>query len=401
MMKKFFLLTLSSLVIAAFYPTFGEALVMGSYERAIRVVAKDVVDHQNNFILIEDDGVPYLLHHKTGCKDVEEGDNLTLVIRGELDGNRDELWNGDFSNCIIDQAERITGTMRVTTVSAAETYTSVSDNGTPYLIFYSERCKAMKGLNGWDVYVRKYSYDQVLREGDKFFLPGAGEFCTITHVQPEGVAPPDPEPVVGDVKRPTTPTRFRAIPTKNAVYLYWDAAKDDKGISHYEISASLYHVDDEVARDPSEKPQEMPGVIKTEGSKASYRLTELEPDELYFFRIIAVDTSGNKSSYWSEEARAFTKSSIASRSLETSPLRLYRAQETGDSYLFRWNTVPGAKYSVILEVDGERVFTSNDWRQTYIRILKKSERKDKELELTVRSLDFRGNILQDEQRFGF
>lgn len=394
MIKKFLPLLLASVMIAP-------SLVMGSYERAIRIVAKEVVDHQNNFLLIEHADEPWLIHHKTGCKDVEEGDELTLVINGELDGTRDELWNGDFSNCVVDQAERITGKLRVTTVSSADTYTSVSDDGTPYLIFYSERCKAMKGLNGWDVYVRKYSYDKELSPGDKFFLPGAGEFCTITHVHEEGVAPPEPEPVVGDVKRPTTPTRFRAIPTTRAVYLYWDAAKDDSGISHYEISASLYHVDDEVARDPSEKPQEMPGVIKTETNKASYRLTNLEPDELYFFRVIAVDTSGNKSSYWSEEARAFTKSSIAQRTAETTPLRLYQAQETNDSFLFRWNDIAGAKYSVVLEVDGERVFTTSDWRRRYIRILKTPARKGKEMELTVRSLNFRGQILQDERTFRF
>lgn len=394
MIKKIFPLLLAGIIIAP-------SLAMGGYERAVKIVAKDVVDHQNNFILFEDNGEQWLIHHQTGCKDVEEGDNLTLVISGELDGNQDVLWNGDYSNCIVDQAELITGKLHVTTVSNSDTSTSVSDDGTPYLIFYSERCKAMKGLNGWDVYVRKYSYDKTLREGDKFFLPGAGEFCTITHVTPEGIAPPQPEPVVGDIKRPTTPTHFRAIPTTSAVYLYWDESFDNAGIDHYEISASLYHVDDEVARDPSAHPQEMPGVFPTETNKPSYRLDFLDPDELYFFRIIAVDTSGNKSSYWSEEATAFTKSSIAERSVETSPLRLYQAQETDYSFLFRWNSIAGAKYSVVLEVDGERVFTSNDWRQQYVRILKKAERKGKKMELTVRSLDYRGNILQDSRTFSF
>lgn len=240
------------------------AFAMSSYERAINVTATEVVDHQNNFILIENNSEKWLLHHKSGCGKVVEGTELTLVIRGELDGNRDELWRGNYYNCIVDQAEMITDTMTVITVSPANNYTSVSDNGKPYRIYYSERCSAMRGMNGHDVYVRKYGGSQ-LRAGDKFFLPGAGEMCAITYVMPQGVAPPEPparagtdgEPVTGDVKRPTTPTHFRAIPSTSAVYLYWDAADDNEGISHYVISASLYHRDDPVARDPSVKPQIM------------------------------------------------------------------------------------------------------------------------------------------------
>lgn len=376
------------------------SFVLGSYERAIRVTATDVVDHQNNFVLVQDYDERYLLHHKTGCGKIVEGTELTLVIRGELDGNREELWKGNYYNCIVDQAELINDTLTVITVSPADNYTSVSDNGKPYRIYYSERCAAMRGMNGHDVYVRKFGGSQI-RAGDKFFLPGAGEMCAITYVMPLGVAPPEPEPIVGDVKRPTTPTHFRAIPTTSAVYLYWDEAQDNVGIAYYVISASLYHRDDPVARDPEVKPQEMPDTIKTETNRPSLRLDNLESDELYFFRIIAVDTSGNESSYWSEEATAFTKSSIAQISLEPGLLRLFQAQETDNSFLFRWSDIPGAKYSVALEADNERIFASSDWRQTYIRILKKPERKGKELELIVRSRDARGINQKATAKFRF
>jgi len=393
MIKRFLPIIVATVILAP-------AFVMGSYERAIRLTATNVVDYQNNFLLLENNNEQYLIHHKSGCGKVVEGTELTLVIRGELDGNRDELWRGNYYNCIVDQAEMITGTMTVTRVSPVDNYTSVSDNGTPYRIYYSERCSAMSGMNGRNVYVRKYGGTQ-LRAGDKFFLPGAGEMCSITYVMPEGIAPPEPEPVVGDVKRPTTPTHFRAIPSTSAVYLYWDASDDNEGISHYVISASLYHMDDPVARDPSVKPQEMPDTIKTETNRPSFKLENLEPDELYFFRIIAVDTSGNESSYWSEEATAFTKSSIVQMTLENSELRLFKAQETPYSYLFRWNNIPGTKYSVVLEVDNERVFSSNSWPQTYIRILKKPERKGKEIELMIKSLNYRGVSQKATAKFSF
>lgn len=393
MIKRFFPLIVATVILAP-------AFALGSYERAIRVTATEVVDHQNNFILIESNNEKWLLHHKSGCGKVVEGTELTLVIRGELDGNRDELWKGNYYHCVVDQAELITGTMTVTTVSPADNYTSVSDNGKPYRIYYSERCKAMRGMNGYDVYIRKYG-GNMLRAGDKFFLPGAGEMCTITYVMPQGVAPPEPESVVGDVKRPTTPTHFRAIPMTSAVYLYWDAAQDNEGISHYVISASLYHRDDPVARDPEVKPQEMPNTIKTETNRPSLRLDNLEPDELYFFRIIAVDTSDNESSYWSEEATAFTKSSIARISLEPGLLRLFKAQETDNSFLFRWSNIPGAKYSVALEADNERIFANSDWWRTYIHILKKPERKGKELEFIVRSRDARGITQKATAKFSF
>lgn len=387
MIKK---LTLLFLAAVLFAPSFA----LGAYQTALRVKAREVVDHQNSFLLIEDNGETWLIHHETGCGSVQEGDPLTLVITGELDGNQDRMWKGDYASCTVDMAEKINGRLRVTTTSSADNFTSVSDGGKPYRIYYSERCKAMKGLKDHDVYVHKYGGSQ-LRAGDKFFLPSVGEMCSITYVQSEIYEMSEPSStatttVTVDDKRPTTPTNVRAFPSNTAVYLYWRASEDDVAIDHYVVSASLYHRDDPVAQDPEIKPQYMPDTVVTQGNRPSIKLENLEPDELYFFRVIAVDSSGNESSYWSEEATAFTKSSIAQTSLENSALRLFQAQETDTSYLFRWNSLPGAKYSVVLEADNERVFVSNSWNKNYIRILKKPSRKGKRLELIVRSLDFRG-----------
>lgn len=393
MIRRLFLLIIIALTLCA--PTTSYA----GYEIAKQVTATNVVDSLNNFILVEGNGETFLIHHQTGCGDVHEGTKLTLVIRGELDGNLDTMWNGDSQSCTVDQAELITGTMVVTTFSTSDTYTSVSDNGKPYRIFYSERCSAMKNMGRKEVYVHKFGTE--LRAGDKFFLPDAGEVCGITYVESELFTPPEPKPDLGDVKRPTTPTHFRAIPSTTAVYLYWDAAEDDGGIAYYVISASLYHRDDPVAQDPDVKPQEMQDTFKTSSNYTRLRLTGLQPDELYFFRIIAVDNAGNESSYWSEEATAFTKSSIAQISLENELLRIYQAQETDSSFLFRWNNLSGSRYSVALEVDNERVFAESEWNQNYIRILKKPDRKGKKLELIVHSLNSLGVDQKDTITFSF
>jgi len=393
MIKKLLFLLVAVALLA---PT----LALGSYERAIRVTATEVLDSLNNFILLQDYNERYLIHHKTGCGSVKEGDELILVIRGDLDGNQDDLHKGDYTKCIVDQAEVITGKLKVTGITGAGTYISISDNGIPYKIFYNERCRTLKNMVGQDVYVRKYG-GSTLRAGDKFYLPGAGEMCSINFLYQEGLVPPEPEPLPGDNTRPTTPTHIRAIPSNNAVYLYWYAADDNVGIDHYVISASMYHMDDAVAQDPVVKPQEMPDTIKTQTNRASMKLDYLEPDELYFFRVIAVDTSGNESSYWSSEATAQTRSSIAQISLVNPVLRLFQVQETDTSFLFRWNNMSGYKYSVALEVDNQRVFADSDWRQTYVRIAKKSERKGKDLELTVRALNYRGISQKAVAKFSF
>jgi len=379
--------------IAVILTLLAPVFVRAGYEEALQITATDVVDPLNNFLLIEGNGETTLIHHKTGCGDVHEGSKLTLVVRGELDGNQDTMWNGDSRSCIVDQAEPISGKMVVTTSSPANTYTSVSDNGKPYRIFYSERCKSMSAMGRKEVYVRKFGGTQ-LRTGDKFFLPGAGEMCAITYVEPEDLPLPEVKPVTEDIKRPTTPTHVRAVPSKDSVYLYWDAAKDDGGIAYYVISASLYHRDDPVAQDPSVKPQEMQDTFKTSSNDNHLRITGLKADELYFFRIIAVDNAGNESSYWSEETSANTKSAIAQIGLVNKRLELSKVQETPLSFLFQWTNLPGSNYTVALEVDGKRVYTNSQFHQTSLRVIKTSERKGKKMKLIVRSLNSLG-INQD------
>jgi len=373
---------------------------LASYEYTVRITATDVVDRNNNF-LIEHDYETFLIHHKTGCGDVVEGDELMLVIQGNLDGNNDILRKSISKSCIIDQAEPITNTVRVSKVSSSNTTTKVIDNdGQEYRIYYSERCHALRGLNGQDIYIKKYGYS--LRAGDMIFLPGGGESCALTTVQPITPLPPKvaPDPNI-DIKRPTTPTHFRAIPTKSAVYLYWDPATDNEGIFHYIVNSSLYHTKDARVREPVGLSV-LGNEIVTPGNTPNIRLDNLESDELYFFRVAAVDTSGNKSSYWSLEATAMTRSSIAEINLSPIPLRIFEPQETDRILLFRWNNIPGsATYTVIFEVNGERQYVNSNWNQNYIRILKSPERKGQDLKLTVRTLNARGKRLEDDVVFNF
>jgi len=388
----------TSLILGLLTVIFAPA-AMAAYEYSVRITATDVVDRKNNF-LIERQGETFLIHHERGCGDVVEGDQLSLIVRGELDGNQDFLKKGTDRTCVVDQAEIITDTMQVSKVSTADTNTKIMDGNQEYRIYYSERCHALKGLNGQDVYIRKYGYE--LRAGDMIFLPNGEESCSLLTVQPINPLPPDPVPHPGvDIKRPSSPTNVRAIPTKSAVYIYWNPSTDNEGVSHYIVNTSLYHMEDASVREPV-GPAVLDNEIPTSDNTPSMRLTGLQSDELYFFRVLAVDTSGNLSSYWSQEATAMTRSSIAEISLKPIPIRIFEPQETDRSFLFRWNNIPGSStYTVILEVDGERKYINTNWNQNYIRILKKLERKGKDLKLIVRTLNTRGQRLEDTIEFSF
>ncbi len=388
MIKQIFISFLTAIVLAPY-------LSFASYQSSIRIEAIDLNNHKNNFITIQKGGEKWLIHYKNSCGRIRENDSLKLVISGNLDGVRDTLWKGDIYHCEVDQAEKITGTMTVTTASPADNYTSVSDSGKPYRIYYSTRCKAMKGLNGKEIYVHKFG-GKDLRVGDKFFLPANGEMCSITYLVKEDELGEqnnkmeEKELEQTDIKRPTTPTHLHAFPRNNSVYLYWRSAKDNQKIDHYLISTSPYHREDLIAQDPDEHPQSMPDTIETETNKSSYHIENLDPDTRYFFRVIAVDDSGNKSSYWSEEVSALTKSSIAEIGLKNNKLKLSKIQETKRSFLFSWTQLKDIKYIVVLEVDKKRVFINSRWRKNSIRILKVPNRKGRKMRLIVRSIDGRG-----------
>jgi len=396
MNKKFLLPGLALFLLAP--------IVYGAYEYTWNVLPAEI-DNRNNNIIFERDNETYLIHHKTGCGDLTDDNRLVFIIRGELDGNNDAMRKGNDRQCIVDRADIINGYVIVDDVTTSNTNIEVKDeNGERFRIYYSEKCKAVKGFNKKKVYIY-HNNGQSLNEGDTMFLPGGGESCTITNVQSrEPVQQKAKAQSPFDIKRPTTPTRFRAIPTTKAVYLYWTAAQDDSGIDHYEINASLYHYSDEIVRDPVNQPMDLPDIIKTETDKTSLRIDYLESDELYFFRIIAVDKAGNKSPYWSQEATARTRSSIAERTLEIDGglTNIKLIQETNRSFYFVWNEAAGVRRrTVILEADGKRIYTNNSWPYDKIRILKKTERKGKPLRLTIRTYDFRGVTQEDQIEFSF
>ena len=379
--------------------------VFGAYEYTIRVKPYDVDERNRNF-LVDYDQETWLIHYGLGCDTVSDNKEVVLVAVGELDGSRDSLRTDAYHSCTLDQAERITGKLLVTKVSQSDTDTEVRDeNDTAYRIYYSSLCHAIRGLDKKYIYYYQFGYQ--MDAGDMLFLPDGGESCALRTVQrvdplPDtSVSQQTPAEEGRDIKKPSTPANLRAIPSKNAVYLYWQAASDDVGISHYIINASLSHTVDQRVQEPGDLAV-LGDEFVTPTNRTSFKLEDLLSDELYFFRIAAVDTSGNTSSYWSQEATAMTKSSIAQVDLRTTPLRIFQPQETDRYFLLRWNYPASADtFTVTLDVDEERVYSGSEHFRPYIKVLKKSERKGKIMKLVVRTHDIHGQAWRDEIEFSF
>jgi len=389
-MNKFFLSIIATFLIVP--------LAYSAYEVSTRVTVQDFDDIHNNLV-INYQGEKWLLHHKAACDFVDKGDSIVLSVRGNLDESGDSFSEGNYHSCAIDQAEPFNATLTVDFVSTSNTTTLVRDeNGRQWRIYYSQDCRAMKGLNGKTVYLRQFSYQ--LSEGDVLILPSGDNDCVISFVQSREIEEKVEVVVEQDVKRPTAPTGLRAIPGKTGVYLYWNDSKDNVGIDHYMISYAQHRVLQDVA---DWELSAMPNLTRTQTNRSAYKITELDPDEFYFFHVAAVDNAGNISSEWSQVATALTRSSIFSPNLRIAGPLIRMTQQTDRSFLFRWNDVPGDKhgYTVILEMDGQREFSSNSWQQSYIRILKKSRRRNQDLKLIVRAFDARGNLLQDTFKFSF
>ncbi len=389
-MKKILFVFILSILITPF--------VYGGYEYTQRVTIQDYEDNFNNFVVeMGEYDDKWLVHHTGTCGQLYEGREIVLIIGGTPDGNNDRLRNGLYYECPIDQLEQIDGTLLVSEYKWADNEAIVEDEqGNEYRIYFSTDCHAMKGLHGYKVYLRQFGFN--LNAGDIIYLPENGEHCAITYAARRDMPLEEvPEPV-RDIKKPTVPTNVRAYPGKTGAYLFWDAAKDDTYIAQYIISVSPYKILDTKEWDLND----MPHKIYTNSDKTSYKIEDLQPDDTYFFYVIAVDAFGNISPEWSLPDDAYVRSSIAEVSLVASSLIIRQSQETDYSFLFRWNEIPGAEhYTVVLTVDGRRDFVSSNWQKDYIRILKKEERKGKNLKLLVRGYNSYGQRIEDEIRFSF
>jgi hypothetical protein len=391
-MKKILFLLIASL--------FLPLITLAAYEYTERVKIQDYQDQFNNFVVeVGDYDETYLIHHSGNCGKLEEGREIILIVRGTLDGNNDRIRNGNLYECDIDQAELFDVKLEVIRVSTADTTTEVrTEDDKDYRIYYSEACHAMKGLNGYEVYLRQFGYD--LNAGDLIYLPGNEGQCAIRYAHRTDLPlPPTEEESERDIKKPTMPTNVKAYPGDGSAYLFWDASKDNVGIKQYIIAVSPYRIQDTKEWDFND----MPGKIFTGSDKTSYKVTGLPNDDSYFFYVIAEDYAGNLSSEWSWPDDAFVKSAIIRPSLVTQPLIIRLSQETDSSFLFRWNDIKDKTrdYTVILKVDGDRELIFNDWMDDSIRIAKKSYREGEDLELIVRTYNIYGQLLQDEYEFSF
>ncbi len=388
---------LSILAFSLFFP----ALAEGAYERAFQIEATNVLDFRNHFEMSYQ-GDNYIIHHESGCGNIEEGQKLTLILRDELDGINDRLYKERGKECKISQAEKYNKKLFLDGRSLSKNKAEVRDeDGRALRIFYPEACDGVRNLDEDPLYVFQYGFE--LNGGDRIFLPGNEGRCTLNHVQKieENIEVVDPFEGL-DQKKPTTPSNLKAIPQTDSVFLSWDEAADDEGIAEYIVSYALYHTEDARAREISDPLPDLPNQIRTGSTDTNMSLQNLESDEIYFFRVIAVDTSGNKSSYWSQEATATTRSSIAERNLLPERIKLELIQENERHFHFRWEE-PGniLRRQVELTVDDKVVYTNTRWPHRFVRVLKTPSRRGEKLSLKVETTDIRGFKQEDIVHFEF
>jgi len=362
------------------------------YTKRVTILSLDI---WTNNLTIEHEGKTMLLHYTGSCDDMEEGGQVIINVRSMLDGYSDYLVLSSYRKCAIDQVQQINGTMTVTDVMSDYMSLLTDKNGNQYEVQYNANC--MHIARYWRKEVYFYQSGSSPSVGDKIHLPANEGSCSLLYVK-KRLPLVETEKPEGDIKRPTMVSEVTATPGNGSVWLNWRAASDDAGVDHYIISYFPYSIKTE-----NYTVDQMPNKITTGSNATSYKVTGLTNEDIYFFYVIAVDTSGNVSSDWSPEVSATPRSSI-SQLTTTARTRLfiYKTQETSLSYLFRWNEIPSySRQTVILEVDGERDFTSTSWDQFYIRILKKADRKGKPLKLIVRQFDIHGGMFENEYDFQF
>ena len=362
-----------------------------------RIQIDEVINRRNILITHPETNEKYLLRLKSGCGDIQTNQNVFLSIRGALDSSNDIIKEDAWHQCGIDWAEKFTQKLYVEHVSHGNQARIADELGQKYFITYTDACRAMPSYR--DTYIYVLQGANYLRQGDKIFLLNYDGQCSISYVRKvETDVTEIPEEPVGDTRVPTSVVRVKAFPMNGKVFLSWSAARDNVGISHYIVSYNTYKI-----RTKGIPIQEMPNQIQTEDTHLT--VENLENEETYYFYVLAVDTSGNVSSRWSMAAKATPKSSILSDELTPSgtySLNVRIANESPRSFLIRWNHHPMVtRYSVIFEVDGQRVFTRTGYTKRYIRILKKESREGKPLTLKVRSYGLRGFLREAEVNFEF
>jgi len=405
-MKK---LLLISLILFAF-----SGAAFAYTDTAVRIQV-DFGDPDNRNVVVTYGDIKTLIHYTGLCTKPETGDFVTLGVRDRLDGIGDSLKTGDYHACDIDQAEQIDEILKVEGIYGADTTLLVSDETKNlYRIYFSSTCSAVKGYLHQNIYARLYG--STLTKGDRFYLPRNQLQCGLNYVETlsdEDMSNPNQTvPSIADIaeqnkdaltapidshdtKRPTAAGDPRAISGNGKVYVYWKAATDDKGVDHYVVVYSKY-------RQNIRKLTINDLSTYVTSTKTSAEIPNLQVDLPYYFYVKAVDAAGNESSDWTVEVTATPRSISVIGTPESTALNLKQTIENSGSFLFRWNrTTAVQRQSVILEVDGTRDFTSNDWANSYIWISKKDARKGKPLTLTVRTYGMYGQMAEETIEFSF
>jgi len=356
--------------------------------KAFNGITRDIIINR------EGDANDYLLSYFGNCgSNIEVGGKVKLLIDTELDAKKDYVRESFKKDCIINRFEQINNTARVDYIYADDSTALVtSADGDRYRVVHGTECSGMPYHD--NIYLNQAT-TSIIAKGDTMFMPSKG-FCTIRYI--EKLSKIEPKQFNPDVDRmkPSIVNDVKAMPGDASVYLEWDASTDDVEIDHYIVSTSEYSLDTENYR-----TQDMPNQATVEGLK--YKSENLKNNTIYFFYILAVDTSNNESAEWSHVSSTTPQGSIVegfhSAPYEVTPLSLKLVSETAKSYLFRWDRVDGAvRYSVVLESEHRKLYSHYNWYKPFIRILKKDERRNIPLSLKVRAS---GNRFHEEQTIEF
>lgn len=372
-------------------------LAFAYYEIAEKVTVLSYNTTTRNLV-VERDEKMWLLRYNGNCDQITVGGTVVLAIRGDLDGYDDYLKTSSYYKCEIEQAEEITGTLHVDYVFNNKTQAGVTDeNGEKYVILVNSNCTKILGYMYKDIYFK--GYQDSLAKGDHIYLPRNEGRCSLLYTEhiEKSIEEVEEIDITEDVIEPSIVSKPNAIPGDGRVYLSWNEADDNVAVDHYIISYSQYSLDTE-RYDINDLPN------KITVMNDNYIITELQNENRYYFYVLAVDTNGNTSSRWSEEASAEPKSSIhdVDPILIRPNVEILKAQETPLSYLFKWEKIPLYKrQTIIFEADGVREFAYTSWGRNYIRIFKKDTRKGKNLKLTVKEYDLYGGMFKDEFVFDF
>ncbi len=383
------------IAVTLFFSVLLAASVRADYSQKITI--DDVTSKRVITITEPESGDSYLLHLQNGCGDLKKGQSVSLVVRGTLNGSGDIIKTDSLHQCNIDDAQHFNQKLYVKYVYSSNTEARVTDeSGSEYAIQYGRDCARLSAHRRQFIYALQGS--ETLRKSDRLILPNKEGMCSINYLKEKEDSKPRLEPSASINKAPTAVRWLKAFPRNGAVFLSWRPARDDKRIDHYVIgyNAHQFRADDLSVSD-------MPYTAISKSTH--YTVRGLDNNRAYYFYVTAVDNEGQISSDWSPMATAVPKSSIFSKEAPetgTYDFNLRIDQESSKSFLIRWDSHPSAtRYSVYLEVDGERELSLTNYSKPFIRILKNDQRKGKTMELTVRAYSIRGYLEKGEFEFGF